>query len=75
MASKSTHADTTALERRIVDELLSQTTTYFFDGNLATIQSYKALPTGSEPVTLQEVTNLPPEIQPQLTGTLMKRDI
>jgi len=75
MASKSTHADTTVLERRIVDELLSQTTTYFFDGNLATIQSCKALPTGAEPVTLQEVTNLPPEIQPQLTGTLMKRDI
>ena len=68
-------ADTSELERRIVDELLSQTSVYIFDGNLGTVQNFKALPDGTKPVALQEITSLPPAMQPQLTGALMKRDI
>lgn len=75
MAAKPIPADTADLEHRIVDELLSQTSAYFFDGNLVSIQNCKTISSKTKAVSLQEVTSLPPEIQPQLTGTLMKRDM
>lgn len=75
LSTEPVSADTTELQERIVAELLSQTSTYVFDGNLATVHNFKALPADTKPVTLAEVNALPPALQPQLAGNLMKRDI
>lgn len=75
LSAEPVSADTTELQKRIVAELLSQTSAYVFDGNLTTVHNFKALPAGTEPVTLAEVNALPPALQPQLAGNLMKRDI
>lgn len=63
------------LERRIVDELLSQTEVYVFDGNLSEIRKPAALPAGTEPVRNSDINVLPENLRPQLTGNLMKVDI
>lgn len=70
-----TAVDTAELERRIVDELLAQTETYVFDGNLAKFGKPIALPTGNEYVKNDEINRLPSPLRPQLTGNLMKVDI
>ena len=59
---------------RIVQELLEQTPVYEFDGknlNSSRLIGEKNL----SPVTKEEIMALPEELRPQLTGTLVKRDI
>lgn len=63
------------LVKKIVDELLSQTEAYVFDGNLASVRKPLALPEGSSEVTNEEVKAFPMWLRPELTGNLMKRDI
>lgn len=70
-----TDNDITDMQTRIVNELLAQTETYVFDGNLARTHTAKALPAGTEPVQNSDINKLPVELRPQLTGNLMKRDI
>ena len=65
------------LVHRIVSELLAQTQVYSYDpkSKSATLYDYtKALP-DSDYVTKDEISTLPEELQPQLTGRLMKIDI
>lgn len=72
-------AETAKMVSRIVDELLAQTSVYSFDGNLnaapVTNPTVKALPEGTALVSLDEIKTLPKKLRPQLTGTLMKKDI
>ena len=60
---------------RIVDELLAQTETYVFDGNLAKVKPHLALPAGTAMVSNEDINRLPERIRPQLAGNLMKVDI
>ncbi len=64
-----------ALQRRIVDELLAQTPVYVFDGNLGKTEHPMALPAGTAMVSKEEVNKLPEPLRPQLTGELMSIDI
>ena len=64
------------LANRIVKELLADTVTYSFDGNLtAEVHQPKALPAGTNYVTNEEIKALSEEIRPELSGNLMKVDI
>lgn len=60
---------------RIVDELVSQTIMYTYNGrHEQTVYDYrKTLPDNT--VSIDDVKALPKETQPDLTGTAMKRDI
>lgn len=59
---------------RIVNELLAQTTIYEFDGEtLKTIEEKKL--TSNRIVSQEDINKLPPPLQPQLTGELMKVDM
>lgn len=63
------------LSRRITDELVAQTSVWHYapeDGVRAT--SFPALPDGHE-VTREEVATLPRDMRPQLTGSLVTKDI
>lgn len=66
--------------QRIVNELLAQTSVYQYDGKKETIlserdtQKHFLIPEKA-PVTQEEISMLPPDIRPQLTGTLMKKDL
>lgn len=59
---------------RIVDELTAQTSWYEYDGNTVRTGA-GTLPEGGRPVTREEVNAFPPEMRPQLTGNLMKKDL
>ena len=72
--------------QRIVNELLPKTERIVYDGKSCFVDKLYALPVVdvtkgklntniSSPVTLDEIKLIPQEIQPQLTGTLMKADI
>lgn len=68
------------LERRIIDELIAQTTVYAFDGDLnsgqtGTTRQLRALPGSTRLVTKKEINALMPSQRPQLSGTLMKVDM
>lgn len=74
----STSVDTVNINElidRIVQELLAQTKTYVFDGKLAKTVKPMALPAGTEMITNQDISSIPAEIRPQLSGNLMKVDI
>lgn len=58
---------------RIVDELISQVSIYTYDGDIESIVTGTKLL--GEPVTLDEINSLDPVDRPQLTGTLLKKDI
>lgn len=63
------------LVRRITDELVAQTSVWHYapeDG--VRVMSFPALPDGHE-VTREEVATLPREMRPQLTGSLVTKDI
>ena len=64
---------------RIADELLIQTPTFIYDGVKAQYRSPELngerLLTDINPVTADEIKTLPEEVRPQLTGTLMQKDI
>ncbi len=67
------------LNNRIIAELLEQTQVMTYDGTSLTIGKVP-LPASEEaslaaPVTLTEVQRVPKSIRPQLTGSLMKKDI
>lgn len=67
------------LNDRIIVELLEQTPVMTYDGTSLTIGKVP-IPTSEEasltvPVTLTEVQRVPESIRPQLTGSLMKKDI
>lgn len=61
------------LIQQITKELVSQTNTFVYDGE--TITTRKAIGMTEEPVKLDEIKAVPKAYQPDLTGTLMKRDI
>ncbi len=63
------------LRHRIVDELLAQTECYVFDGELAKREKPSALPEGTGSVQNEEIRQLPAQLRPQLTGSLMQVDI
>lgn len=63
-----------ALQHRIVSELLAQTKVYVFDGKLVKTRSFPKLSSGTKPVQNEEIAALPAELQPQLSGNLMKVD-
>lgn len=62
--------------RRITDELVAQTSVWHCtpDGRTACAAAFPALPGGRD-VTREEVMALPREIRPQLTGSLVTKDI
>lgn len=64
------------LQKRIVDELVEETEVYSFDAETqeARVIQFPVDKT-HKPVTPDEIATLPPEIQPQLTGKYMRRDI
>lgn len=59
---------------RIVNELLSQTSWYSYDGTRVQTGA-GTLSAGTKPVTREELNKFPPEMRPQLTGSLMKKDL
>lgn len=62
------------LLERIVSELMDQTETYHFDGNLEhQVREYLCFP-GPERVSKKELEEIPLENRPQLTGSLVRRD-
>lgn len=62
------------IKTRIVNELLHECSTWKFDGQKTTINSNLGNKV-KNPVTNEELSALPKEIRPQLTGNLMKVDI
>lgn len=62
------------LEDRIVEELLAQTEVFTFDGKLTKTEKLLKLPEGTKPVSLKDINQLPLDVRPQLSGTLMKKD-
>ena len=74
MKRPSEPLDGSELRKRIVNELLAQTTSYVFDGELGEVHRPKALPAGTDMVTLEEICALPVDSRPQLSGELMKKD-
>lgn len=74
--SEGSDIDTSDIEHRIVNELLAQTQVYSYDKNNGVkIENALALPSGTPLVTNEEINELPINIRPELTGTLMKVDI
>ena len=64
----------TELEERIVNELLARTVVYSYDGAKADVirfQEHGEYP----PVTVSDIMSLPYECRPQLTGSLVQKDI
>lgn len=62
------------IKQRIVKELMSETHIWKFDGNEIVCNNGKSSPI-TNPVTNEEINQLPEHLRPQLTGTLMKVDI
>ena len=64
---------------RIVDELINQTTVFIYNGTKQSCQAIEKINNETKnitnPVTINEIHNLPTELRPQLTGSLMKADI
>lgn len=61
---------------RVVAELAAQTPVYVYDGERAYCRRQAAvLPDGQETVSKAEIMALPEEMRPQLTGSLMKKDM
>lgn len=74
--SEGSDIDTSDIERRIVNELLAQTQVYSYNReNGVKIENILSLPSGTPLVTNAEINELPINIRPELTGTLMKVDI
>lgn len=60
--------------QRIVNELIAQTAVWKYDGKKGEMKT-SLVDKPNNPVSLDEINALPEHIRPQLTGTLMKRDI
>ena len=65
-----------ALEDRIVDELLADTQTWSFDGVLQTRKNtLLALPANAPAISIKDLSGIPLEVRPQLTGNLLRKDM
>lgn len=73
--SEESFAVAAELSDRIVDELLSQTEIYVYDGSLSRTEKLKTLPASTEPVHNEDINKLPAELRPQLAGNLMSVDV
>ena len=74
IGDKTFHENFDNLVDKIVNELLAQTTIYkHTHRHDSTHHALNYI--GEQPVTLDDIKQLPEEIQPQLSGTLMKKDI
>ena len=62
------------LIQHIVKELLSQTSIYFYDGEKATVQEFEHV-SESEMVTLDEITQIPKHLRPELSGKYIKKSL
>lgn len=71
--SKSDTAEVNTLIEKIVEELLTQTDSYSFDGKEERIK--ESVPAIGPTVSNEEIQKVPEHVRPQLTGFLMKRDI
>lgn len=65
------------MTEQIVHELMTQTTVYSFDGNLTqtVIPPLPALPAGTKEITNDAIRALPVPLRPQLTGSLLCKDM
>ena len=65
------------LQHRIVNELLADTKVYAFNCDLSVSGSVKTLSFPAAPaprVVLEDISKLPPEFRPQLSGDLIDKD-
>ena len=60
---------------RVVEELLSKTERWVYDGKTAVLENCKCLPSGQPPVSKEDIQKLPVSSRPQLTGELMMTDL
>lgn len=63
----------TEINNRIVDELVSLTSKWIYDDKNYSVSDCLSLP--NDTVTMEDLSSIPLDIRPQLTGTLMKVDI
>lgn len=70
-------SETLEIIDRIVKELVAQTDVFVYDGNKhqIMIEDYTHLLPEISAVTLEEIKLLPKEMQPDLSGNLIKRDV
>lgn len=66
--------DIDSLINRIVLELLSETTYFKYEKGRVSSGDY-GIPFPEKPVTNKELLSLPEDLRPQLTGTLMKKEL
>lgn len=70
----TTDVDTDVIIKKIVNELLAQTYVFSYEDGKINAEG----PLAEEPtefVTLEEVMNIKPELRPQVTGNMLKKDI
>lgn len=67
--------DYDSIIQRIVSELLEQSAVYCWDGKNAHIETFKTLPDDYEPISMDDLKNIPEAYRPDLAGNLYKRDI
>ena len=60
---------------KIVSDLVSQTIMYSYDGKRSIVFDYRRDLSQSRRVTAEEIQALPKNMQPDLTGSIIKRDI
>ena len=60
---------------RIVDELLSETQVYTYDGKHSSYQSAGYLPKDYKYITSEDLSTIPYPLRPELSGNLMKIDL
>ena len=60
---------------KIVSDLVSQTIMYSYDGKRSIVFDYRRDLSQSRRVTAEEIQALPKNMQPDLTGSMIKRDI
>lgn len=73
LKQKEDCADVDELIEKIVEELLTQTDSYSFDGKEVNMKD--SIPAIGPTISNEEIQNVPESMRPQLTGFLMKRDI
>lgn len=72
--SESTPSTLDELKERIVDELVSQTRIWHYDGNISFISEGQKLLESKE-VSKEEIEKIRTDLRPMLTGNLMKIDV
>lgn len=72
-AQQDVNSGLDSLIDRIVNEFLSQTPVWSYDGEKVTIKNPSDLK--DKPVTVEELMAVPEEIRPQCAGEIMKKDI